>query len=55
MNAKEQMIDAAFTVARAGSRIYEDLGYTDEALKIVERLDLIALELFSYVRKLNNS
>ena len=54
MSAKEQIIDAAFAVARAGCRVYEDLGYTEEAIRIVERLDMIALELFAYARKLNN-
>lgn len=54
MSAKEQIIDAAFAVARAGCRVYEDLGYTEEAFRIVEQLDMIALELFAYARKLNN-
>lgn len=52
MNAKEEMTNAAFAVARAASCIYQSQGITDENIKLCERLDLIALELFAYVRRL---
>ena len=52
MSAKEELIEIALAVAKAGSRVYENLGCTDESIKIVERLDAIALELFAYVRRL---
>ena len=52
IDAKEEMINAAFAVAKAASCIYQSQGITDETIKLCERLDLIALELFAYVRRL---
>lgn len=52
MNTKQELIEVALALAKVGSKVYENLGINAESIRMVERLDDIALELFAYVRRL---